>query len=81
MCPVQAICFLEQSPQNHIRPLSMEEVTGRIFHQILIPKDQEDFDCFWPLLEKMMTMVDFYLLQCNRKPEAAQLAYRTMRRK
>lgn len=79
MCPVQAVCFLEQSRENRIRPLSHEEITERIFHQILIPKGEEDFNYFWPLLEKLITETDFYLLQCNREPEAAQLAYQSMR--
>ena len=81
MCPVQAVCFLEQSPENHIRRLDAAEVSGRIFHQLLIPKREEDFNCFWPLLEKMTETTDFYLLECNRDPEAAQLSYETMRRK
>ena len=29
----------------------------------------------------MMTSADFYLLQCNREPEASRLSYLTMRRK
>lgn len=81
MCPVQAVCFLEQSCENRIRRLGVEEVNGRIFHQILIPKEEQDFTCFWPLLEKLVTATDFYLLQCNREPEAALMAYQTIRRK
>lgn len=81
ICPVQAICFLEQSPNNEIRPLKGEEVSSRIFRQILMPKDREEFERFWPLLERLVTSVDFYLLKCNREPEAAQLAYQTMRRR
>lgn len=79
-CPVQAICFLEQSPENEIRPLQGAEVNSHLFRQILIPKDEEDFEQFWPLLERLVTSVDFYLLKCNMEPEAAQLAYQTMRR-
>ena len=78
MRPVRAVCFLEQSPANHIRRLQPPEISERIFHQILIPKDLENFDRFWQLLEKLITSVDFYLLQCNRDLEAAQLAYQTM---
>lgn len=80
MYPVGGICFLEQSPQNHIRSLTAGEVSRHIFSQILLPKEEHLFDQFWNLLERMMKAVDFYLLQCNREPEAAQLAYQTMRR-
>ena len=79
MRPVRAICFLEQAPGNHIRPLSVDEISRRIFSQILIPQETEDFDRFWSLLERMVTSEKFYELKCNRQPEAAKLAYQTMR--
>ena len=79
MCPVRAICFLKQGPENRIRPLNTGEVSGRIFSQILIPKNQKELEHFWPLLERMVTSQKFYELECNRQPEAAQLAYQTMR--
>ena len=78
--PVRAVCFLEQSPENHIRPLKEQEVIRHIFHQILIPKETADFERFWALLERMVTTVPFYLLECNREPAAARLAYETMRK-
>ena len=80
MRPVQAVCFLEQSPKNHIQRLERKEIGDRIFHQLLIPKEEQEFNCFWPLLEKLLSAVDFYLLQCNKETDAAYLAYRTMRR-
>ena len=81
MRPVRAVCFLEQSPANSIRSLTREEVCRRIFHQLLMPEDQQELDRLWPLLERLLADTAFYLLQCNREPEAAQLAYQTMRRK
>lgn len=81
MCPVQGICFLEQNPENHIRSLSMQEVIQRIFHQLLIPTEEKEFDLYWALLEKLLDTTPFYLLQCNRDLEAARLSYETMRRK
>lgn len=81
MCPVRAFCFLKQGTENHIRELSVSEVSRRIFSQILLPPDKEDFDRFWLLLERMVTSESFYELECNRQPEAAVLAYETMRRK
>lgn len=81
MCPVQGICFLEQNPENHIRPLGTQEVIQRIFHQLLIPTEEKEFDLYWALLEKLLDTTPFYLLQCNRDLEAARLSYETMRRK
>lgn len=80
-CPVRAICFLEQGLENHIRILSAEEITKRIFYQVLIPKEEYEFNLFWALLERMVTSIDFYLLQCNQELKAAQLAYEIMRKK
>ena len=79
MSPVKAVCFLEQNPENHIRLLNTEEVSRHIFSQVLLPKDIEIFDRFWLLLERMVTTNNFYELKCNRQPEAAELAYQTMR--
>ena len=81
MRPVQGICFLERSSENRIRPLSASEVTRRIFWQLLIPEEEEELDRYWVLLEKMLDTVPFYLLECNREPEAARLSYETMRSK
>lgn len=81
MRPVQAVCFLEQSSVNHIKLLDKSEVSKYIFSQLLIPKEQQEFDCFWKLLERMLASMSFYLLQCTPEMEAAQLAYETMRRK
>lgn len=81
MRPVRSICFLKQGPENHIRSLNISEVSRRIFSQVLLPKDQENFDCFWMLLERMIMSEKFFELECNRQPEAAILAYQTMRRR
>ena len=80
-CPVRAVCFLEQSRENYIRALKKNEVSRYIFPQVLLPDTPEQMDHFLNLLEKMITTVDFYLLQCNQSLEAAQIAYDTMRRK
>lgn len=81
MFPVRAFCFLEQSPENQITALKKSEVSRRIFHQVLLPKSQEQMDHFLALLEKMLSTTDFYLLRCNKSPDAAHLAYNAMRRK
>ena len=73
------MCFLEQSPHNQIRLLTSEELTPHLFPQLLLPKDPTMLARFWTLLERMVTTLPFYLLQCNREPEAMQLSYKTMR--
>lgn len=81
MRPVQSICFLEQSSKDQIRSLNVSEVSRYIFSQLLIPKEKQEFERFWILLERMMVTVKFYLLQCTPTLGAARLAFDTMRRK
>lgn len=78
MSPVKAICFLEQSPDNRIRRLVVEEVIGRIFHQLLIPKEEAAMKHFIDMVDKMICSVNSYLLQCNKEREAAVVAYNGM---
>lgn len=79
--PVQAVCFLEQNPENRIRHLRPNEISPYIFRQMLLPKEKEAFECFWNILEKFISSTDFYLMQCNCQKEAAILAYQFMSRK
>lgn len=78
MAPVKGICFLEQSRDNHIRQLGAAEVVGRIFHQMLIPEEEEAINRFFDLVDQMIASVDCYLLQCNRERAAALLACERM---
>lgn len=79
-CPTAGICFLEQSAENRIQPLTGAGIARRIFQQVLLPRDQAGADRLLRLLNRMLDTVPFYLLQCNMEPEAALLAYHTMRR-
>ena len=82
MFPVGGICIVEQNPENHIRRISTEEAGRHILKEVHLTRNREDgFSCFWDLLDTVMKTVDFYLLQCNREPAAAQLSYETMRRR
>ena len=76
--PLKAICFIERSPENHIRKLSEGEVIGRIFNQLLMPKDEKEMDKFMSLINEMLKRVDFYLLECNMEIDAAKLSIKTM---
>lgn len=75
MVPLKALYFLERSPENRVTPIGMREAMGKVFHQLLLPKDEEGIDAFFPLVEKMLTTCECWRLQCNMKPEAARVAY------
>lgn len=75
MVPLKALYFLERSTENRVTPMGMAEATGRVFHQLLLPKDEDGIDAFFPLVEKMFTNIECWKLQCNMEPEAARVAY------
>lgn len=73
--PVKAICFLERSKDNTIRPMEAGEVIGRIFHQLLMPKEEEAMNRFMDMIDRVISDVPCYLLRCNTEKEAAKVAY------
>lgn len=73
--PVKAICFLEQGQENSIRRMTEEEVIGRIFHQLLMPREEGAVTHFLDMIDELMLKVNCYLLRCNTESEAARVAY------
>lgn len=79
MSPVKAICFLERGADNRICRMEEGEVIRRIFHQLLMPKEEADMDHFLDMIDRMLAMVECYLLRCNMEKEAAWVAYKGMK--
>lgn len=79
MSPVKAVCFLERGSDNSIRRMEESEVIGRIFHQLLMPREENAMNRFLDMVDRMMAEVDCYLLQCNMEKEAAWVAYEGMK--
>lgn len=75
MVPMKAIFFLERGAENQIRPMEENEVIGRIFHQLLMPREEEAMEHFMDMIEKTMAAVDCYLLRCNMEKDAVRVAY------
>ena len=73
--PVKAICFVERSEENWIRPLLPKEAISKIFQQLLTPADLETVDALFPMLEKTLCEIPCYALGCNISEEAAEVAY------
>lgn len=73
--PVGGFCFLERGEQNIIRKAENGEIIKRLFHQTLIPKDTDDMNIFMDIVDKIIRTVSFYILQCNKNPEAAITVY------
>ena len=76
--PLKAICFIERAQTNSIRRIGASEALGKIFHQLLPPDSQESVDTLFPLIDRTLTEVPFYVLGCNISEEAAEVAYKGM---
>lgn len=79
MVPLKAFCFLERGQNNEISLLPEQRVTERIFHQLLLPRDEIQMTEFFVLLEDLLKKIPCYLLSCNLQREAAVTAYEAMR--
>ncbi len=72
--PLTDLCFIERSETNSVEPLSESECSSRIMNQILLPKDA---DCAVKTLEmadRLLGCCNKWLIKCNTKPEAAEVA-------
>ena len=52
----------------------------KLFHQILLPQDEETANALFELLDKMVCNIPIYELYCNISPEAAEVAYNGMKK-
>ena len=76
--PLKACAFLMRGDENRIRPAREDEIVKRLFHQLLMPRQEEEADAFWNLIERFVREVSFYLLECTLDSKAAEIAYEGM---
>lgn len=77
--PLKAICILERGEENRIRQVQVIEALPMILQQSYRMGDKESRRKYLELLDKLMTQLRFYRLQCNMDPEAARVAYEAMK--
>jgi hypothetical protein len=75
--PLSGICILERGEKNAIAPVSAKDALPAIFEQSYRPAN---LGKLLEVVEILTQSVDFYRLQCNMDPEAAQVAYNGMRK-
>ncbi len=76
---VKAFCFLKQGKENKIRKLNKDEVVNQIFKQILMPKNIDQTDKTFSILNLIIDDIPFYLLECNISLDAVKVAYEKMK--
>lgn len=78
--PLAALCFLERGTENRIGSIGNAEAVARLIPQILMPTEREGALRFLALLDRMLCEIPTYLLHCNTKPEAAEVALSGMKK-
>lgn len=77
-CPLHALVFLERSPHNAIRRLSVEEALPYCLFNLPPYRREVNQSKLMALVGQLLPAVPVYLLSCNMDPEAAVLAQRTL---
>lgn len=72
--PIKAICFLKRSEVNFIKKTEALNIYPQLLSQVYKPTDKALFEKTLDLLRKLCSCVDFYELECNMEPEAAEVA-------
>lgn len=75
---IAGIAVLERAQENHIEPFSGIQALHAILKQVNRPPAMEHRIKLMELLDKLITTVPIWKLQCNMDPEAAIIAYEAM---
>ena len=79
--PLKAVCILERGEENRIRSIAAKEALAMLIQQSNRPRNPALMPQYLALLDRLATGAAFYRLQCNMDPEAARIAYDTMKKK
>lgn len=77
--PLKAICILQRDTVNHIERITPQEAFANLVQQCNRPFAPQRVALTMNLLSDLTHSVAFYRLGCNMEPEAAQIAYQTMK--
>ena len=75
ICPLTAICFLEQGVTNRVTVTPTADTTARLLEATVLPPDQEGQDCMAALLGATVRDIPAFTLTCRPDIEAAEVAY------
>ncbi len=74
-CPLTALCFLEQAPENRITPTLIADAVARTLEATILPPTQELQDRMAALVGYLVRTTPTYTLACRPDTSAAELAY------
>ncbi len=76
--PVAGIACVSRAQENSIAPFGGPEAISAIFKQLNRPRVRNAREKLLELLDKLLREVPVWQLQCNKEPQAAEVAYRAM---
>lgn len=76
--PIHALFFLERGDEDRVLPLTPSEAFPLLFSAALAPKDSEELSLLLPLISELLFGISLYRIICTPRPEAAQLAIKTV---
>lgn len=76
--PLQGICVLRRSAENHIEPLPADRAVFSLLDQTIRPEDRDGMDALLTCIDEVAAKVPIWQMGCNVSVEAAQMAHRFM---
>lgn len=77
-CPLNAICFLEQAPENSMMPSDMADTAARLLEATLLPPTADLQDAMATLVGATVREIPAFILSFRPDAWAVQLAYTTL---
>ena len=77
--PLKGIARIKRSEDNHIERLSRAVAFPVFYRHAFRTEDRERMQKILSVEQRILRSVPFYSLACNMEPEAARLAYETMK--
>ena len=74
--PLKGICILSRGPENKITPMAPADAMEMLLVQGYCPPEAQEK--FRALTEQLANSVALWSMECNKNPEAAEIAHRAM---
>ena len=74
--PLKGICILNRGPENKITPMAPADAMEMLLAQGYCPPETKEK--FLELTERLANSVALWSMECNKNPEAAEVAHRAM---
>ena len=73
--PLKGVIFIHQAKENSIREMSAAESWEALANQVYRSKDGKTMKRILGFIDRVISDVPIYRLECNRKPEAVSVAF------